>query len=213
MTDDQPTSSYLSYLPAVFQEDPFLGRFLQAFEAILSGTGDPDKPGLEEMIEGIAHYFDPLETEPDFLPWLSNWVALHLRADWDEDTQRRFIRQIVPLYRLRGTRAGLRRMLELYTRQPVTIKDTFDQLPHFFQVRLTLSEPDPVLLRQKQQIARAIIEQEKPAHTFYALQIAVPTMRLVSLALQQQEKTEKGNEPALLILGKNTLLGTENKSP
>jgi len=30
-------SSYLQYLPAILQEDPFMGRFLLAFEKILSG--------------------------------------------------------------------------------------------------------------------------------------------------------------------------------
>ena len=74
-------------------------------------------------------------------------------------------------------------MLELYTGQPVEIDDDFEDLPFFFQVQLTLSEADPALLQLKQQIARAIIDQEKPAHTFYALQVAVPTMRLVSEAL------------------------------
>jgi phage tail-like protein len=196
----QPVSSYLDYLPAIFRQEPFAGRFLLAFETVLSGAGG--QPGLETTIGGLADYFDPVTTKAEFLPWLAGWVTLSLRADWDEQTQRSFIAQIVPLYRLRGTRAGLLRMLALYTGEPVEIYDTFDNLPYFFEVRLTLSEADPALLQAKQQIARAIIDQEKPAHTFYALQVAVPTMRLVSEALHERE-----NAP-LLILGKNTLLGT-----
>ena len=196
----QPPSSYLDYLPAIFSQDPFLGRFLLAFEAVLSGVGG--QPGLETTISGIASYLDPATTDTEFLPWLAGWVALSLRADWDEPTRRGFIAQIVPLYRLRGTQAGLRQILALYTGEPVEIFDAFDNLPYFFEVKLTLSEADPALLQSKQQIARAIIDQEKPAHTFYALQIAVPTMRLVSAALHERE-----NAP-LLILGTNTLLGT-----
>ncbi len=193
-------SSYLDYLPAIFRQDPFVGRFLLAFETVLSGAGGV--PGLETMISGLADYFDPATTRADFLPWLASWVTLTLRADWDEQTRRSFIAQIVPLYRLRGTKEGLLRMLELYTTEPVEIYDTFDNLPYFFEVRLTLSEADPALLQTKQQIARAIIDQEKPAHTFYAQQVAVPTMRLVTEALHERE-----NAP-LLILGENTLLGT-----
>ena len=198
----QPASGYLDYLPAIFRQEPFAGRFLLAFETVLSGTGGTGGPGLETTISGLADYFDPVTTRADFLPWLAGWVTLSLRADWDEQTQRGFIEQIVPLYRLRGTKAGLLRMLALYTKEPVEIYDTFDDLPYFFEVRLTLSEADPVLLQTKQQIARAIIDQEKPAHTLYALQVAVPTMRLVSEALHEREKAP------LLILGKNTLLGT-----
>jgi phage tail-like protein len=203
MDPQQPVSSYLDHLPAIYRQDPFAGRFLLAFETVLSGAGGQgDQPGLETTIGGLADYLDPVTTRADFLPWLAGWVTLSLRADWDEQTQRSFIQQIVPLYRLRGTRAGLLRMLALYTGEPVEIYDAFDGLPYFFEVRLTLSEADPALLQAKQQIARAIIDQEKPAHTFYALQIAVPTMRLVSEALHEREHAPR------LILGQNTVLGT-----
>jgi phage tail-like protein len=198
------SSSYLDYLPAIFRQDPFAGDFLQAFETMING--------LQAEIEGVADYLDPMAARADFLPWLSGWVALTLRADWDEATRRGFLQQIVPLYRLRGTRAGLERVLELYTGQRPDIDDAFDQVPYYFQVRLTLSEPDPDMLRHKQDIARAIIDQEKPAYTFYALQLAIPTMRLVSVALQDQEEAAGRPRPPLLILGSNTLLGTSNQS-
>jgi phage tail-like protein len=199
------SSSYLDQLPAAFRQDPFVGDFLLAFQTVLDG--------LQTAIEGVVDYLDPMTTDAEFLPWLSGWVALTLRADWDDATRRGFLRQIVPLYRLRGTRAGLQRMLELYTGQRAEVVDAFDQVPHFFQVQLTLSEADPELLRRKQEIARAIIEQEKPAHTFYALQLAVPTMRLVSLALQEREAAAGRARPPLLILGSNTLLGTTQPAP
>lgn len=198
------TIRYLDYLPAVFREHPFVGDFLQAFEAMING--------LQAEIEGVADYIDPVAARADFLPWLSGWVALTLRADWDEATRRSFLQQIVPLYRLRGTRVGMQRMLELYTNERVEVDDAFDQVPYYFQVRLTLSEADPDLLRSKQNIARAIIDQEKPAYTFYALQLAIPTMRLVSVSFQDHEEAAGRGRPPLLILGHNTLLGTSNQS-
>jgi phage tail-like protein len=203
MNPQQPPSSYLDYLPTIFRQDPFVGRFLLAFETMLSGAG-PDAPGLETMIGGIARYFDPMKTEADFLPWLAAWVSLSLRADWDEQTKRDFIQQIVPLYRLRGTREGLLRILMLYTKGPVEVFDPLKRPDFFFEVRITLATADPVLLREKQQIARAIIDQEKPAHTFYALQVAVPIMRIVSRELHDRDPAH----PEFLILGRNTLLGT-----
>ena len=195
--------SYLDHLPAVFREDPFVGEFLSAFQSVFEG--------LAAKVDDVARYLDPMTTDVEFLPWLSGWVALTLRADWSVDTQRSFLQQIVPLYRDRGTRIGLQQMLTLYTGQPVVVDDDFDQVPHFFQVRLTLRESDPQLLRQIQQIARAIIDQEKPAHTFYGLQVAVPTMRLVSRALQRREKSAQRTVPNVLVLGENTLLGTANQ--
>jgi phage tail-like protein len=204
------TSSYLDHLPALFRDQEFLGRFLLAFETMLSGRGE--RVGLESEIGRIADYLDPMTADPEFLPWLSDWVALTLRADWPEATRRSFLAQIVPLYRLRGTAAGLQRMLELYTGERVVVDDDFDAVPHYFQVQLTLSGSDADLLRRKQQIARAIIDQEKPAHTFYALQLAVPTMRLVSAKLQDEEAAAGRDRPPRLVLGDNTLLGTSNRT-
>lgn len=234
MTDETKLSTYLYYLPAIFRADDgeeFIGRFLLAFEALLTGLADTKRPGLEETVGQLHRYFDPEKTDEEFLPWLVSWVALSLRADWDAQTKRRFIQEILPLYQKRGTKAGLQRMLEIYTgdydgqREDVVIddNDNFQQPAHFFQVKMRLTEADPGKLQRRQQVAMAIIEQEKPAHTFYALQIATPTMRLVSRALQQKEETETGVKPALLILyGEttrdnttpkgNTILGTENVS-
>jgi phage tail-like protein len=210
------TSSYLQYLPAILQADPFIGRFLLAFERILSGLSPaepndplPQQAGLEQVIDRIATYFDPrparagessetlkLQRSPEgFLPWLASWVALSLRDDWEEEVKRRFISQMVPLYRLRGTKAGLKTLLELYTGEEVEIQE-FTHLAHYFQVQMTLSASDRTLLRRKQQIARSILDQEKPAHTYYALQILIPTMQI-------------RNDPSVgLILGVNTVLGT-----
>lgn len=204
MHDDPGPSSYLRHLPQVYGQDPFLGRFLLAFETVLSGT--PGRPGLEQAIEGVGGYLDPATTTEEFLPWLASWVGLSLRADWDAATRRAFLREIVPLYRLRGTKEGLRQVLMLYTGQPVTINDDLEPA-HFFTVELTLAQADPDLVARTEQIARAIVDQEKPAHTYYALQVATPTMRLVSTDLQTREADELKITPPLLFLGENTLLG------
>jgi phage tail-like protein len=147
-SDTGATSGYLAYLPAIFRADPFAGRFLLAFETILSGT-DLQRPGLEAKIGRLAGYLDPMTTDEEFLPWLASWVALSLRADWDPGTKRRFIAQITSLYRLRGTPEGLRRMLKLYTDAPVEVVDDFAEPAYYFQVQLTLPEADPDLLRER----------------------------------------------------------------
>ena len=139
-------------------------------------------------------------------------MALSLRADWPPETKRDFINEVVPLYRERGTPAGLRKLLEIYVRPinggrtgDVAVFDDFDRPAHYFQVRLTLSEADPARLRALQDTARAIIDSEKPAHTFYALKIVTPAMRLVSLEFAA---SHPGSKP--LFLGRNTVLGTSD---
>jgi phage tail-like protein len=211
MAENRRVSTYLVHLPALFQqEDAFVGQFLLAFERILSGLrpGDPEDPfpaqsGLEEILDRIHTYFAPGPGSADtqrapkeFLPWLASWVALSLRDDWEEEAKRRFISRMVSLYQYRGTLRGLKELLETYTGEGATIYE-FDQPPHYFQIEMTLSEPTPAGLRRKEKIARAIIDQEKPAHTFYALRILVPTTRIVNA------------DPARGIrVGQNTLLGT-----
>jgi phage tail-like protein len=215
-------SSYLSYLPAVFQQDAevdgtnVLGQFLLAFEHVLTGIGDPTEPGLEELLDGIVdpvsgnrllggleRYFEPGPNLPEaerapveFLSWLAGWVGLTLRADLDELRQRDFIARAVSLYRLRGTRRGLEEIIRVYTRLGVTIDelDTPFQLgvhstvgvdtilgggpPHFFRVLVRLPTPDPAEILRHRQIIAELIEQEKPAHTYYSLEVETPTFQI-----------------------------------
>src|SRR5215207_6100739 len=105
--DPKAASSYLKDLPAIFSEDVFLGRFLLAFEQVLTGlpgqVGREPVPalGLEETIDRMATLFDPKaswdallpekERQTEFLHWLSGWVALGVRADWTEAQKRDFL--------------------------------------------------------------------------------------------------------------------------
>ncbi len=195
--DPKATSSYLQNLPAIFgetfgEEVPFLGRFLLAFEQVLTGLpgleeghDPPPSRGLEEIIATLATLFDPKETREEFLPWLANWVALGLRADWTVPQQRNFLANIVPLYRRRGTKENLAELLRIYTGldlvDPVTV---VEDEPHFFRVSVTIPNPDPATfldpatLKRQEQIATALIDLQKPAHTDYTLEILHDTIQI-----------------------------------
>ncbi len=200
-------SSYLKSLPAVYQaressepsEPGFLGRFLLGFEEILTGLPDVDKLGLEQKIERATRYFNPNERDGapvEFLEWLSGWVALSLRADLDERQQRDFIANAASLYRLRGTKKGLERLLKIYTGLLPKIDElnaSFQIGVHstigedtilgggpafFFRVILNVTETDPARLQHYRSVARAIIDAEKPAFTHYALELVTVTMQI-----------------------------------
>ncbi|MCU0541072.1 MAG: phage tail protein [Oscillatoriaceae cyanobacterium Prado104] len=190
------SSDYLKYLPAILQDDEVIDRFLLAFEKILTGEDFPsqtnpgildssisDPPGLEAVIGSIHTYFNPDLTPEEFLPWLASWIALSLRDDWQPATKREFIKKIVPLYRLRGTQDGLAQVLSLYLKsvklpENVTIYEE-DYFPdYYFQVELRLPKLDSSRYWQQVRIAKAIIDQEKPAHTYYGLKIQVPSMQI-----------------------------------
>ena len=214
--ESNTVSSFLTLLPSIFSDDParFLGRFLLAFEQVLTGLDGgepaPDK-GLEETIAGIATLFDAQKTREDFLPWLAGWVALGLRADWSVAQKRDFLAHIVPLYRRRGTKANLAELLKIYTGLTPVItgiddtefqigvhstigKDTFidGSPPHRFHVSVTMPNPDQATLQRQFQIASALIDLQKPAHTTYDLEIVFTTMQIGSRS----------------TIGRDTLLGS-----
>ncbi len=203
----QSASRLIEYLPAIYQDDPFVGQFLLAFEKVLLGRQDgvpfpevgvdfPAK-GLEESIAGIATYFDPKQTPEDFLPWLASWVALSLRADLDVMRQRDFIANIVQLYRRRGTKKNLQDLLAIFTvGTPIVTETATEEFqigvhstigqntylrggpPHFFTVTISLPRAAPAVQERQMAIAHALIELGKPAHTFYELKPIFPSMRI-----------------------------------
>jgi len=207
----------LKHLPAVFRDDDFLALYLAAFEKVLFGRDDLiefEYEGLEETIARIAEFFDPAKTPADFLEWLAGWVALTLRADMPVVKQRDFIANIAQLYKKRGTRANLQHLLEIFLDGTPSVEEPDlhemqidEQLqigvntylgggpPHFFQVKISLARPSPEFLERQLQIARDLINLEKPAHTYYKLISTFPTIQIECSS----------------TIGIDTIIGTEIK--
>jgi phage tail-like protein len=114
-----PRASSLQYLPSVYSQDEpsraFLDQFLSIFDTMWGGIGD--------RIGAIASYFDPLATpatrrkpgDSDFLSWLASWIGLTLDRHWPEHSRRLLVKNAWKLFKLRGTPAGLRLHLKIYT--------------------------------------------------------------------------------------------------
>lgn len=197
-----PPSGLLQYLPAIFSEDPFLGQFLLAFEQLLLGRvsplteeqpeapgppgrrgerpgPDPHPRGLEQVIDGLASYYDPLQTPAEFLPWLSKWVALMLRADMTLDEQRRFLAQVVQLYAGRGTEENLKKLLRFFVGGATpTVEVRPDDEPYFFRLTIKLPRLPEQETSRKFEIAQVVVELEKPAHTDYEMLLDTPSLKI-----------------------------------
>ena len=186
----------LRHLPALYQADDMMGRFLMLFESFWGP--------IEEQIDNEALYFDPRMTPPDFLPWLASWLNLVLDEHLPEERQRRLIQSAVSLYRRRGSKQGLTDYLEIYTggRADIVEHRAKDfrlgpearlgpgialgkgNQPHAFTVALRLppvaspAGDEDGRARQEAERRRTIqtiIEAEKPAHTIYTLHIEAPS--------------------------------------
>lgn len=188
----RPRSLYLDFLPSLYREVDFIGRFLKIFEQ----TFEP----AVQTLDNLWAYLDPITAPQSMLPFLAYWVAWPMDSRWTVERQRYLIRSAVELYRWRGTRRGLRLYIHLYTNlnldehlpseankhigieeisgQGFVLGDTRigqDAMigggrPYHFIVRLRPDYPDQV----DEQLVRQIIDQEKPAFCTYELYIEAP---------------------------------------
>lgn len=170
-------SRLLQYLPALYQSDAFLARFLLIFQSIL----DP----IEQTIDNTHHYFDPGMAPAHFLPWLASWVGLELDVELDEVSQRELIRRAVELSRWKGTRRGLREELKIRTGARALIVENFDGMrlgqdaslglntnlgvrcDQFVAVTLATDGGDATT----QHDADALVQELKPAHVGHVVRI------------------------------------------
>lgn len=185
----RPYSAYMEFLPVLYREVDFIGRFMKIFEQAI----DPVIDSFNVMWANL----DPLTAPLALLPFLAHWVAWPVDPIWNLAQQRRLIRRAIELYRWRGTRKGLRLYLHLYTGLPLD-----EDLPDQADKHISITEPFGqgfvlgaaklgegavlgggqayhfvVHLRPEpsnstdidEQLVRRIIEQEKPAFSTYEL--------------------------------------------
>ena len=107
----RPNRAYLQFLPEIYQQSDFLGRFLGICEQVFEPT--------YEATENFWAYLDPLTAPRALLPFLAHWVAWPMNARWTLRQQRRLIRHAVEIYQWRGTRRGLQLCLHLCTDLPL----------------------------------------------------------------------------------------------
>jgi len=105
----RPRSSYLQYLPAIYQADAvsrdLLDRFLRIFQTIFES--------FEARIDNFSDFLDPDGTPSNFIEWLAGWIAMTFDQTMEEEVRRNLLRHAPELYRMRGTPAGIQRFLEL----------------------------------------------------------------------------------------------------
>jgi len=114
-----PKETYLRYLPGYFQQndtrDQFLSQFLSIFES--------EYDDIEQEIERITEYFDPEAVPSESLAWLSRWLAIEHADEWPVGAKRELLARAPDLFRLRGTKEGMRQLIRLYLNH-VEIPDT-----------------------------------------------------------------------------------------
>jgi phage tail-like protein len=212
---EQNTKQLIDYLPAIYRdgekdEGPsFVSLYLRSFERILFGgkqlkaldpSAEPQDAipsGLEEEVAAIPLLFDPMRTPVEFLPWLASWVALSFHPDLPDKRRRKLLANIVPLYRIRGTRRYIEQLLTICLDMFVSVddleipplqigehstlgEDTYvgGGSPYFFSVRLLSQNVDQATAEIQKAIAHEILALAKPAHTFYNLALSTRSLQV-----------------------------------
>ena len=159
-------STYMDYLPGVYQEDDFLGRYLLIFEHVLSP--------ISRTVDNIPYVFDADMVPRELLPWLGSWLGLLMDDRWPEERRRELVRSAAELFRWRGTRRGMREFIRLFTGYEVEIVEpTLSQvgarrdLGHRFIVRLVVGRDEQVDLA----LLRRVIDAQKPATAAATIEI------------------------------------------
>ena len=98
------------------------------------------------------------------LAWMAEWLNLELDAHWPERRRRELLREAMQLYRWRGTRYGLTRMLEICTDQQVKITEDPNQ-PFVFRITI------PAYTDVSRDFIERLVRAHKPAHVGYVLEM------------------------------------------
>lgn len=174
-----PTSRYLRYLPAIFQDEDlpsiaypndearsFLGRYLLIFESIWEQ--------LEQRQDFIDLYFHPATSPNSFVGWLAGWFGIVVGGRIPDTHRRRLVAELYELYRWRGTRYGLQRLLEICVGARPEITDATSAgepgAPdnYVFTVAIRLP-PKSEITRE---LIVELIETHKPAHAGFVLELS-----------------------------------------
>lgn len=182
-----------AYLPGIFHKDA--EKKLSPLWALLLLMED-NFNSISTIIDDIDTYFDIRHApagltgdEPDFVTWLGSWVALVPEQSWTEQKKRYALGIAADIHKYRGTITGLKYMLALFFEIEVEIEEwtwpegmridlrnTIDvdtriddqyNINHCFTVtwKPGPDETGPDL-KHKIVAIRALIDREKPAHTF-----------------------------------------------
>lgn len=150
-------SRWLQYLPPIYSEDGFIGRYLLIFEDLLAP--------IEQIIGHFSLFLDPMTAPEAFIPWLSEWLAEIVDERWPILTKRDLLRHVSQLYQARGTRRGLEDYLRICTGCEAEIVENA-QGPYTLHI---------VLRAQGRAVDRMMVERivcaSCPAHIAYTVEI------------------------------------------
>lgn len=106
---EYPSHDYLRRLPRFFSREEAAADFLRRYLAMFDGFLFE----LEAKAAARELLLDPHASPEEALPWLASFMGLVLDERWPLSAKRTMIAETGQLFRLRGTRWSLERMIEI----------------------------------------------------------------------------------------------------
>ena len=117
-----PQVTFLDYLPEIYRKseppDSFLTRFIGIFQSIYVD--------LEDEIDFVPLKFDADRTSKDFLNWMADWLSVKDAALWGEKRLRKLIKDSVKIYKMKGTKRAVSKIVQEYIGIEPIIIEQFD---------------------------------------------------------------------------------------
>jgi phage tail-like protein len=112
----------INQLPVGMTEDDFLVRYLGIFQA-LADT-------VIEQVDNLPKMFDPSVAPDEMVRTMAQWLGVEwVDSSLPDRVQREIVRRYAELIQWRGTKTGVRMLLELLTDGPVEVRDTGGVFP------------------------------------------------------------------------------------
>ena len=117
-----PKVTFVDYLPEIYRapenNSKFLERFLGIFQSIYVD--------LEDKIDNTPLKYDVDHTTKDFLSWIGDWLSLKNTSVWSEEQLRRLVKEAVKIYKMKGTKRAVAKIVKEYIGIEPIIVEQFD---------------------------------------------------------------------------------------
>jgi phage tail-like protein len=120
-----PRNTSLRMLPAVYSTAAGGRDFLERLLSLFDAMRDEVKGEIRSLGSAIDPWRADASTRRDFLDWLGTWFDMEIFRAWPVERRRAVIAHAGELFRLRGTRRGIERFIELALGLRVTIVEDF----------------------------------------------------------------------------------------
>lgn len=117
-----PKVSFIDYLPEIYKEEENNSKFLERFLGIFQSM----YVDLEDKIDNTPLKYDVDHTTKDFLTWIGDWLSLKNASIWSEEKLRKLIKEAVRIYKMKGTKRAVAKMVKEYIGVEPIIVEQFD---------------------------------------------------------------------------------------